>query len=124
MVENEFPDGFEIQRIRTSAAMAVAEHVPAAIAAYFREHPAVANDLLKESYDKRYSHRRSLQKRAAGSALDGTRRAMYLFGISPIWPMPRQTSFYSPSARALGLKVQLTDCEMACATGVLACFRG
>ncbi len=34
--------------------MAIAEYVPAVIAAYFREHPAVANDLLSESYDKRY----------------------------------------------------------------------
>src|ERR1700712_5249730 len=55
MAGSEFPDGFRIQRIRVSAAMAIAEYAPAAIAAHFREHPAVANDLLSESYDKRYS---------------------------------------------------------------------
>lgn len=55
MGESEFPDGFRVQRIRASAAMAIAEYVPAAIAAYFREHPAVANDLLMESSDKRCS---------------------------------------------------------------------
>jgi hypothetical protein len=54
-VSDEFPDGFRIQRIRIAAALAVSELPPSDIANYFREHPEVADDLLRESYDKRFS---------------------------------------------------------------------
>jgi hypothetical protein len=52
---DDFPDGFRIQRIGVDAAKAVAKLSPEEIASYFREHPEVAKDLLRESYDKRYS---------------------------------------------------------------------
>jgi hypothetical protein len=54
-VSDEFPDGFRVQRIRVTAAMAVSELPPVEIVRYFRQHPEVADDLLQESYDKRSS---------------------------------------------------------------------
>jgi hypothetical protein len=51
----DFPDEFSVQRIGIAAALAVAELPPATIAEYFREHPEIADALLVESYDKRYS---------------------------------------------------------------------
>jgi hypothetical protein len=53
-VTEEFPEGFRIQRIGVAAAIAVVELSPTEIAMYFRKNPEVANDLLHESYDKRY----------------------------------------------------------------------
>lgn len=53
--KQDLPSDFKIQRIRTDAANAIS-HLPAhEIAAYFKENPSVANQLLTESYDKRYS---------------------------------------------------------------------
>jgi hypothetical protein len=49
------PTDFKVQKIRTVAANAIS-HLPAQeIAAYFKENPSVAKQLLTESYDKRYS---------------------------------------------------------------------
>jgi hypothetical protein len=50
-----FPDDFSIQRIRVEPALAVAELPPREIAAYFRQYPEIAERLLSESYDKRFS---------------------------------------------------------------------
>ena len=50
-----FPEGFRVQHIGISSAMAVSELPAADIAKYFREHPEVSGALLGESYDKRYS---------------------------------------------------------------------
>jgi hypothetical protein len=53
--KDAFPADFAVQKIRNTSANAIS-HLPAhEIAAYFRESPAVANQLLTESYDKRYS---------------------------------------------------------------------
>ena len=50
-----FSAGFKIQRIGVSAASEVSELPPADIAKYFQEHPDIAEALLGESYDKRFS---------------------------------------------------------------------
>lgn len=50
-----FPEGFKVQRIDISAAIAISELPAAEIAGYFREHPEIADALLGESYDKRYT---------------------------------------------------------------------
>jgi len=52
---DEFPKEFTIQRVRLPAARSLADLQPAEIAAYFRDHPEQANDLLNESYDKRFT---------------------------------------------------------------------
>jgi hypothetical protein len=50
-----FPQNFKVQKIKVAAANAIA-HLPAAeIAAYFCKNKFVADQLLAESYDKRYS---------------------------------------------------------------------
>jgi hypothetical protein len=54
-IRDDLPRGFRVQRIDVGAAIAVAELSPSEIAAYFREHPDTAMDLVYESYDKRYS---------------------------------------------------------------------
>ena len=51
----DFPKGFRVQRIGITEAIAIAELPPEQIAAYFRRNPAIADRLLSESYDKRYS---------------------------------------------------------------------
>ena len=50
-----FPKGFKIQRIGISAAIAVSELPATDIEKHFREHPEIADALLDESYDKRYT---------------------------------------------------------------------
>jgi hypothetical protein len=52
---DDFPNDFRIQRIGVTHAMAVSELPPTEIAKYFREHPEVADRLLSESCDKRFS---------------------------------------------------------------------
>jgi hypothetical protein len=52
---DEFPEGFKVQHIGIAAAKAVADLPPADIARYFRQHPMAAEDLLHESYDKRFT---------------------------------------------------------------------
>jgi hypothetical protein len=53
--ENGFPEGFKVQRIGIDPADAIAELPPAEIATYFRDNPLVAERLLAESYDKRFT---------------------------------------------------------------------
>lgn len=50
-----FPEGFKVQRIGISAAIAVSELPAGDIAKFFREHPEIAGALLGESYDKRFT---------------------------------------------------------------------
>ncbi|MGO4213165.1 hypothetical protein AB4043_20395 [Terriglobus sp. YAF25] len=50
-----YPDDFHTRNIRLESALAIADLPPADIAAYLRRHPDVANDLLLESCDKRFS---------------------------------------------------------------------
>ncbi|MGA2906028.1 MAG: hypothetical protein ABSD98_19555 [Candidatus Korobacteraceae bacterium] len=53
--KDEFPAEFKIQRVGLAAAKSLADLQPAHIAAYFRDHPEQAKDLLQESYDKRFT---------------------------------------------------------------------
>jgi len=54
-MKNGFPQEFTVQKIKNAAANSVS-HLPGAeIAAYFRQNPDVADELLVESYDKRYT---------------------------------------------------------------------
>jgi hypothetical protein len=50
-----FPEGFKVQRIRISPAMAISGLPASEIANYFREHPEIAGALMGESYDKRFT---------------------------------------------------------------------
>ena len=53
--KRDFPVDFTVQKIRNASAKTIS-HLPGhEIAEYFRENPSVANQLLTESYDKRYS---------------------------------------------------------------------
>ena len=52
---DDFLEGFRVQRIGIADAIAIAEFPPDQIAAYFRRNPVIADRLLLESYDKRYS---------------------------------------------------------------------
>lgn len=53
--KQDYPLDFTVQEIKNASANNIS-HLPAReIAAYFRENPSVANQLLTESYDKRYS---------------------------------------------------------------------
>jgi len=58
-----FPQGFKVQSIRVRAAIGVSELPSADIAKYFREHPDVAQALLMESYDKRFTPSTFIQER-------------------------------------------------------------
>jgi hypothetical protein len=51
----QFPDGFEVQRIGSAIAKAISELPSSEIAKYFREHPETARALLGESYDRRFT---------------------------------------------------------------------
>ena len=50
-----FPANFTIQKIRNASANSIAHLSAQQIAAFFRDNPSVANQLLTESCDKRYS---------------------------------------------------------------------
>jgi hypothetical protein len=54
-IHDEFPEEFTVQRIGVAAAKAIADLQPADIVRYFRDHPKVAQELLFESYDKRFA---------------------------------------------------------------------
>jgi hypothetical protein len=54
-VREDFPEDFKVQRIGVRAALEIADHTPEQIVTYFRQFPAVAEALLTESCDKRYS---------------------------------------------------------------------
>ncbi len=53
--DESYPNDFHTRNIRLESALAISALPPAGIAAYFRLHPEVANDLLLESCDKRFS---------------------------------------------------------------------
>jgi hypothetical protein len=61
-----FPEGFKVQRIGISAAIAVSQLPAADIAKYFHEHPEVAGELLSESYDKRYTPSTFIEEKGYG----------------------------------------------------------
>jgi hypothetical protein len=50
-----FPDGFRVQRIGVTSAMAISDLPPSEIARYLHEHPETARDLLRECEDKRFT---------------------------------------------------------------------
>lgn len=74
-----FPQGFRVQRIGVTRAMAVSVLPAAEIARYFREHPETAKAPLDESYDKRYSPSTFISESGDGSFRVGwcTRDAQY-----------------------------------------------
>lgn len=53
--KQNFPEDFAVQMIRNTSANSISHLRGPEIAAFFRENPSVANQLLTESYDKRYS---------------------------------------------------------------------
>lgn len=53
--KQNFPVDFTVQKIRNTSANSISQLRGHEIAAFFRENPSVANQLLTESYDKRYS---------------------------------------------------------------------
>ena len=55
LIPDDFPSDFSVRGVGVGPALAIADLPPASIAAYFRQHPDVADRLLSESYDKRYS---------------------------------------------------------------------
>lgn len=61
-----FPEEFKIQRIGISAAIEVSQLPPADIAEYFREHADIAEVLLGESYDKRFTPSSFIQEGGKG----------------------------------------------------------
>ena len=62
-----FPEGFRVQRIGVTKAVAISELPGQEIAKYFREHPSAAKDLLGESYDKRYTPSTFISENGDGS---------------------------------------------------------
>ena len=50
-----FPEGFRVQRIGVTAAMAISDLPFSEIVRYLREHPETAHALLSESQDKRFT---------------------------------------------------------------------
>lgn len=55
MPSDGFPPDFTVQRIETVGAKPLSNLTAPEIAAYLRQNPSVANDLLLESYDKRFT---------------------------------------------------------------------
>lgn len=53
--KEDFPPDFAVQKVKTGAATSISHLPPQEIVAYFSHNPSVANQLLTESYDKRYS---------------------------------------------------------------------
>ena len=54
-MNDDFPNGFRIQRVKLPAAPWLADLPAEDIAKYFHGNLAAAKDLLQESYDKRYT---------------------------------------------------------------------
>jgi hypothetical protein len=50
-----FPEGFRVQRIGVTAAIAISDLPSSEIARYLHEHPETARALFSESQDKRFS---------------------------------------------------------------------
>jgi len=74
-----FPEGFRVQRIGVTSAVALSDLPGAEIAKYFREHPGTATALLGESYDKRYAPSTFISENGDGAFRVGwcTRDAQY-----------------------------------------------
>ena len=74
-----FPQGFRVQRIGVTSAVALSDLPGVEIAKYFREHPGTAKDLLGESYDKRYAPSTFISENGDGAFRVGwcTRDAQY-----------------------------------------------
>lgn len=53
--KQDFPTDFAVQKISNATVKTISHLSGNEIAEYFRENPSVANQLLTESYDKRYS---------------------------------------------------------------------
>src|SRR5690242_15542051 len=62
-----FPQGFRVQRIGVTSAVALSGLPGAEIAKYFRAHPGIARALLGESYDKRYTPSTFISENGDGS---------------------------------------------------------
>jgi hypothetical protein len=58
-----FPDGFSVQHIGVSAADAIADLPPWELVARLRERPEIAEALLSESYDKRFTPSSFIEER-------------------------------------------------------------
>ena len=71
----EFPEGFKVQPIGISAAIAVSKLPTGDIAKFFREHPEIAGALMGESYDKRFTPSSFIEEKGNGHYL-------MLFGAS------------------------------------------
>jgi hypothetical protein len=61
-----FPDGFSVQRIGVSAATAIANLPPRELASRLREQPEIAQALLGESYDKRFTPSSFIEEQGNG----------------------------------------------------------
>jgi hypothetical protein len=58
-----FPDGFSVQRVGVTAATAIANLPPSELASRLREQPEIAQALLSESYDKRFTPSSFIEER-------------------------------------------------------------
>ncbi len=103
---DEFPEEFTIQRVRLAAAKGLAGLQPAHIAAYFRDHPEQAKDLLSESYDKRFTPSSFMTERSAATKLVGFRNgpSICASGNFPIWLTRLPTIFCSRWGRVGGTR--------------------
>lgn len=74
-----FPQGFTVQRIGVTSAVALSDLPGSEIAKYFCEHPSIAKALLGESYDKRYTPSTFISENGHGTFRVGwlTRGAQY-----------------------------------------------
>ena len=59
----EFPEGFTVQRVGVTAATAISDLPVSKIVKYFREHPEIANALLGECYDERFTPSTFIQEK-------------------------------------------------------------
>jgi hypothetical protein len=101
---DDFPEGFRIQRIGIADAIAIAELPPDQIAAYFRRNPLIADRLLLESYDNRYSPSTSITEQGEGYLLAGfpPARDADPSDAFPNWQMRPRTISCFRSARGAG----------------------
>ena len=93
---DDFPEGFRVQRIRIADAIAIAELLPDQIADYVRRNPVVADRLLLESYDNRYSRQLSSRSKVKATLLAGfpPARDTNPSDGSPNWQMQMRPTDY------------------------------
>lgn len=101
---NSYPRDFHMRNIRLGAALAVADLSPHEIAHYFWQNLDVANDLLTESYDKRFAPSSFIKKIAAVLVWAGIPAILDANARSPsrIWQMLPLTISYFRSERVDG----------------------